>query len=230
MADPLLRISVWSDLNKATRVLDALQRKQLPFATATMLTSLAKIAQAEEKKALPHIFDRPTPFTINSIGIKAARKSAPEAMVFVKDIAAAYLEPYEVGGTHMMIGSGKTWLNPKDKLLLNKYGNFSASTLARLKARPDIFVGTIKTKSGEQIGGVWQRPAPTKVIQSPGKRTAKVRGANQSGHLKLLVRFGDPRPVRQHLDFGKRAAAVVNKHVAIEFAKALTKAMATAKR
>lgn len=148
----------------------------------------------------------------------------------MKDIAAAYLAPFEFGGPHKLIGAGKTWLNPKDRGLLNQYGNLSKTALDRLKSRPDIFVGTIHTRSGEQIGGVWQRPAPTKVVQTPGKRTAKVRGANKTGHLKLLVRFGDAQPVKQHLEFGSRAEAVVKANAGAEFAKALAKAMATAKR
>lgn len=226
----MLRISVRADMQAAARGLSALEQKQVPFATALALTSLAKIAQQAEKKALPQVFDRPTPFTVNSIAVKGARKSNLEATVFVKDIAAAYLAPFEFGGPHKLIGSGKTWLNPKDKALLNQYGNFSKSALDRLKARPDIFVGTIHTRTGEQIGGVWQRPAPTKVIQTPGKRATKVRGANKTSHLKLLIRFGDAEPVKQHLEFGSRAEAVVKANAAAEFAKALAKALATAKR
>lgn len=225
----MFSISVRADFQAAVRGLGALEKKQAPFATALALTSLAKLAQAAEKKALPHIFDRPTPFTVNSIGMKGARKSSLEATVFVKDIAAAYLAPFEFGGPHKLIGSGRTWLNPKDKALLNQYGNFSKTALDRLKARPDIFVGTVHTRNGEQIGGVWQRPAPTKIIQTPGKRVTKLRGANKTGHLKLIIRFGDAQPVKQHLDFGSRAHAVVKANAAAEFAKALAKALATAK-
>lgn len=226
----MFSISVRADFQAAARGLSALERKQLPFATATALTSLAKLAQAAEKKALPQIFDRPTPFTVNSIGVKGARKASLVATVFVKDIAAAYLAPFEFGGPHKLIGSGRTWLNPKDKALLNQYGNFSKSAIDRLKARPDVFVGTVHTRNGEQIGGVWQRPAPTKIINTPGKRGTKLRGANKTGHLKLLVRFGDAMPVKQHLNFGKRSEATVKANAAAEFAKALAKALATAKQ
>src|SRR5260364_230365 len=48
---------------------------------------------------------------------RAARKTQPEAVVYIRDIAASYLNPYEVGGEHKLIGTGKTWLNPKDKAL-----------------------------------------------------------------------------------------------------------------
>lgn len=228
MAAPV-RISVRADLAALTRRLNDFERKQLPFASAQALTAVAKNVQAAEKAALPHVFDRPTPFTVNSIGVKAARKNTQEALVFVKDIAAAYLEPYEFGGTHKLIGSGKTWLNPKDRALLNQYGNFSKSTLKRLEGRPDIFVGSIKTKSGESIGGVWQRPTDVNAAKRAGKRGVALRGVNKSGHLRLLIRFGDAQPVRQHLDFGKRARDVVAVTYRREFATAFAKALATAK-
>jgi len=222
-------ISVSADLKKLTRSLSQLEKQQLPFAIAQTLTAVAKNAQAAEKKAMPEVFDRPTPFTVNSVAVKAARKSNLEAVVFIKDIAAAYLAPYEFGGNHKLIGSGKTWLNPKDKTLLNQYGNFSKSAMQRLESRPDVFVGTIKTKSGDQIGGVWQRPQNAKVIKRSGKRGVAIRGANTTGHLKLLIRFGDAIPVRCHLEFGERALESVDANFASEFDKAMAKAVATAK-
>ncbi|MFP3428751.1 hypothetical protein SB781_03275 [Paraburkholderia sp. SIMBA_061] len=178
---------------------------------------------------MPEVFDRPTPFTINSVAVKGARKTDLEARVFIKDIAAAYLEPYEFGGNHKLIGRGKTWLNPKDRTLLNQYGNFSKSALQRLESRPDVFVGTIKTKSGDSIGGVWQRPQNAKVIKRTGKRGVAIRGVNTTGHLKLLVRFGDALPVKRHLEFGDRALESVDANFDGEFEKAMAKALATAK-
>jgi hypothetical protein len=222
-------ISVSADLQRLTKSLSQLEKQQLPFAIAQTLTAVAKIAQAEEKAAMPEVFDRPTPFTVNSVAVKGARKSDLEARVFIKDIAAAYLEPYEFGGNHKLIGQGKTWLNPKDKTLLNQYGNFSKNALQRLESRPDVFVGTIKTKSGESIGGVWQRPTNVKAIKRSGKRGVALRGINKTDHLKLLVRFGDAQPVKQHLEFGERAFEVVDEHFAREFDKSMARAMATAK-
>ncbi|WP_321810084.1 hypothetical protein [Burkholderia sp. BCC1985] len=222
-------ISVGDDIARLRRSLTALERDQLPFATAIALTAVAKKAQAAEKDAMPEVFDRPTPFTVNSVAVKGARKSDLEARVFVKDIAAAYLAPYEFGGDHKLLGSGKTWLNPKDKSLLNQYGNFSKTALKRLQARPDVFIGSIKTSSGETIGGVWQRPPSVRVTKVRGRRGAVVRTADPRGHLKLLIRFGDARPVRQHLEFGERAFEIVDETFESEFDLAMRQAIATAK-
>ncbi|MPW16919.1 hypothetical protein GCT13_08240 [Paraburkholderia sp. CNPSo 3157] len=215
-------------MKRLTKSLNDLEKHQLPFATAKALTAVAKNAQAAEKEAMPEVFDRPTPFTVNSVAVKGARKSDLEARVFIKDIAAAYLEPFEFGGNHKLLSSGRTWLNPKDKTLLNQYGNFSKTALKRLQARPDIFIGNIKTSSGETIGGVWRRPPSARVTKVRGKRGSVVQGSPR-GHLKLLVRFGDARPVRQHMEFGERAFEVVDATFEREFDTAMREAIATAK-
>lgn len=224
----MFKISVSDDIARLRKSLTDLEKRQLPFATANALTALAKNAQAAEKEAMPEVFDRPTPFTVNSVAVRGARKSNLEARVFIKDIAAAYLEPFEFGGNHKLLGSGRTWLNPKDKTQLNQYGNFSKTALKRLQARPDIFIGNIKTSSGETIGGVWRRPPSARVTKVRGKRGSVVQGSPR-GHLKLLVRFGDARPVKQHLEFGERAFEVVNDTFEREFEVAMNQAIATAK-
>jgi hypothetical protein len=48
--------------------------------------------------------------------------------------------------------------------------------------------------------------------------------------LKLLIRFGDALPVKQHLDFMKRAQDIVNRNFEREFGRALGRAIATSGR
>lgn len=215
--------SIRSNLKDVSRTLGAFAQQQLPYASALAATALAKRVQAEEQAALRRVFDRPTPFTINAIGVKAARKTDPVATVFVKDVAASYLAPYEFGGRHKI--NGKAMLVPK-AAPTNQYGNLPKSLLARLKGRSDIFIGPIKTKSGEVINGVWQRPMP--VAPLAGRRGQ--RGANRTDHLKLLVRFTDAQEVTKHLNYMARAKLVIATHFNAEFAAAMTKAMASAKR
>ncbi|WP_208856045.1 hypothetical protein [Chromobacterium subtsugae] len=207
-----------------------MQRDQLPFATAQALTVVAKTVQAAESKQIASKFKNPTPFTRNSVGVRAARKSNQEAMVFIKDQAARYLAPYESGGEHVL--NSKALLNPKD-IKKNAYGQLSRGTLARLRARPDIFIGKVKTRRGI-VDGVWQRPVdPRRVTLLNGKRK-KLRGLNEvmddkRGHLKLLIRFGDALPVDIHLGYHELAIAQVNRHFNREMGHALARALASAR-
>jgi hypothetical protein len=239
-------INVRSNAKQVMANLSSFASKQFPFAMAVALTDLAKDVQAAEKASLHTTFDRPTPFTVNSIRVIPAKKNLWISTVFVMDIAAQYLYPYEVGGMHKLIGPlEKTWLNPKDYSMLNQYGNFPVNTLERLigsakmdarnaktkgyqsramrglkpfPGKPGIFVGTVTTKGGQEIGGVWKR-----IDKNTGKGSKNGRG------LKLIIRFGDARPVRQHLNFVRRAIIIVDSKFNQRFGAALAKAIATAK-
>jgi hypothetical protein len=208
----VIEISVRADTKKLEKTLNELAHKQLPFATAQALTALGRLVQASEKAALPSIFDKPTPFTTNSIGLIPARKDTLQATVFVKDIAAAYLAPYEFGGRNKGVGNRDLFLRPAN-IRLNQYGNLPRNKMAALKAKPNVFVGKIKGKNGQEIDGVWQR-----VKASKGKPAS----------LKLLIRFEDTHPARQHLDYRKRAEQLVRANFNREMGKALAKAIASA--
>lgn len=214
-------IGIKADLRPLHRALIGVHAKQVPFATAVTLTSLAKGAQALETADIAHTFDRPTPFTQKSIAILPATKNRPVAVVFAKDIAAAYLEPYVDGGERYL-GGKKGMLVPIGART-NQYGNLSKGQLARLKGRPGVFIGPVTTKGGRTINGVWQRPTAAK--QTRGKAQAA-----PAGHLKLLIEFADTTQVRKRLDFYGRIQRFVRANAAREFDAAMRKALATARR
>ncbi|PWC74047.1 hypothetical protein [Azospirillum sp. TSH64] len=235
----MLALDVRADLKPLQSTLTGLAKDQIPFATARALTAVAKKVQAAEKEALTEVFDRPTLFTQRAVGVKAARKADLTAIIFVKDIAAKYLEPFELGGQHHLPPSkrGGTLFNPKN-VQLNQYGNLPKGKLRRLAARPDTFVGTVAFKSGQSISGIWQRP-PRDYRRADPKagyrreygtkgRIGKVDGVKTG--LKLLVRFGDALPVQQRLGYRERAKDVVQASLQAEFNKAMGEALATATR
>ncbi len=75
----------------------AKMRKQIPFATAQALTSVARQIAAAEKVGIQRTFANPTPFTVNSVKSRGARKDNLVATVSIMDTAAEYLDPYEFG-------------------------------------------------------------------------------------------------------------------------------------
>jgi hypothetical protein len=202
----MITVNVRADVKALSRSLDALRYRQLPYATSLALTALARKVARAEVKNLAGVLDKPTPFTLNSVAVIAARKERLVATVLVKDIAARYLEPFEFGGKHVL--NGRALLNPKN-VALNQYGNLPRTMLARLKGRRGVFVGVVATKDGRRISGVWQRLA--------------------RGHLKLLIRFGQALEVKQHLGWGAKAEATVRRWFDAEFTAAFRRALATAR-
>lgn len=200
-------LSVQADLKPLTRSLDDLQKKQLPFATALALTDVAKTAQAHVKAELPSIFDKPTPFTMNSIGIKAARKSNLEAVVFVKEKQAEYLKIQETGGQGQP--KKQAFVIPKG-IGTNQYGNMPKGAFGRAKAKPGSFVGNV-----HGVGGLFFRGKPRK-------------GSTDKPKLRLLAMFTKQAEYKPRFGFKQRVTTVVQKALPGAFEAAMGKAMASA--
>jgi hypothetical protein len=79
-----MRLAFQSDLKQAARDVRALGR-QAGFAQVVALTRTALDAKVAEQETMRSVFDRPTPYTINSVFVKPATKAKPEAQVGLKD-------------------------------------------------------------------------------------------------------------------------------------------------
>lgn len=206
----MLTLSVKSDIRKVARSLDSLARKQLPFATAQAINKTAERVRAAQQENMRNVLDAPTPFTLGAVAIRKATKSNPVALVYVKPVAAAYLLPYEIGGTNKL--NSQALLKPINAKV-NQYGNLPRNLVKRLSAKPNVFIGKMQTKAGV-VDGVWQR-------------TKKTRG-KQAG-VKLMVKFEDAHDVKQHLDYQGVGRRVVKSAFRLELDQAIAKAMATAR-
>jgi hypothetical protein len=225
----MLELSFRSNVDAISRQLTDLAREQLPFAEARALTELAKLAAQAEKQAMPRVFNAPVPFTVNSVAVQPARKGKPVARVYVRDKAAAYLEPYEYGGTQFL---GK---KPGDLVPVNAranvYGNLPRNAMRQYLGRDDTFLGTVRTQHGP-IYGLWQRPAKFVGLKFGKRRGApKVedKSTNISGKMKLIVAIHKPVSVTKRLDFATRAEQVVRANFNRVFGAELARAIATAK-
>lgn len=208
-----MTISIKSNLDEFTKGLEDFARDQVPFAASLTLNKLAKMIAAGEVEGIVETFPTATPFTKKAEGVIPSTKNRLEAVVFMKDIQAHYLEPYEFGGKQVAAKpSEKAILTPKN-IPLNQYGNIPFGKVKSLKGRADVFSGTITLKSGLRIGGVFQR--------------LKAKGSGQ--RLKILVRFTDPLVVHQHLDYFKRATKIVERNFDAVMTQNLNYAVATRK-
>ena len=222
----VITIRVSSNANAIARGLDDFIRRQLPFAIAQGINQTAQRAAKAESDNIVATLKNPTPFTRKSVGVRRAKKGSPTAVVFMKDITAAYLQPYETGGVHKLPGTAL--LNPKD-IALNQYGQLPRGIMAKLRGRKDIYIGVVKTSKGS-INGVWQRLDIGRNGGTRKKRAA--RGGLYDKHLgalKLLIRFGDALPVKKQLNWGKRAKQIVDQWIDKDLSSALAAARRSAR-
>lgn len=123
--------------------------KQARFATAVALTRTAKAVQAKETHEIKDVFDRPKPFTINSIFIKPATTSNLTAAAYIKDFAgkgipaSKYLRAEIKGGARRLkkferalILTGALppgyYAVPGDAAQMDGYGNMKPSQIVQI--------------------------------------------------------------------------------------------------
>lgn len=128
--------------------------KQAAFAQVVALTRTALDVQAAEKQEMRSAFDRPTPYTLNSIFVRPATKAKPEALVGVKDdengvvgssaiVPALYLGPEIDGGSRhvkrferrlQLDGAmPRGWFAVPGKFArLDEYGNLSRGQITQI--------------------------------------------------------------------------------------------------
>jgi hypothetical protein len=223
----MLTISIQADTRRIKAVLGDLAHHQLPFAISVAINDLASQVQRGESALIQQTFKSPRPFTVKSVQRTLATKTLPVAMISIRPEVAKYLQPYETGGLHVL--PGKALLDPVD-IRLDQYGQLPQQAMARLKARRDIYIGPIKTRSGAVISGVWQRVALSKKGNARRKRVhgSTLYNAAQ-GALKLLIRFGNAVEVKTHLGFYDRAATIVKAGLPAAFEAAMQRALKSAK-
>lgn len=144
-----MEISVKHDIDKLLPKLAAVGSKQSPYAVARALTKTAQIAQQSIKDAMPNVFDRPTPYTLNSTYLKPATKSNLEALIKLKDeaykgIAAnKWLHAEVVGGARNMKRSERSlqikgYLKSDQQIVpaagatLDGYGNIKSGQMTKI--------------------------------------------------------------------------------------------------
>lgn len=74
-------------LDTVRRTLNDLEKKQLPYATALALTRTAQDVKKDLEAEIARVFDRPTPYTLNSLYVKPATKATLMAMVYLREFA-----------------------------------------------------------------------------------------------------------------------------------------------
>ena len=230
----MFTITIKSDLDKLSRTLTDLQRKQLPFATARALNETIKVMEAETIKLMQNRFDSPTKWTLGAFRTIPATKARQTATLLLKDraggsdVANEYLRLQEQGGTAKPMpprfgtGSGQALVKPVG-LKLNAFGNLPFKALQKAKAKPNTFIGKVNG-----VGGLWQRPKPFK---APRGKARAMDGAVAKfrGRLKLLVRFQPSRSYTKRFGYRKNVEAVARRTFVAAMPAALAYALRTAR-
>lgn len=223
-----------------------IERNQIPFATVLALTETAKLVKARLEGEMRTVFDRPTPYTLDSLRLIPATKQKFEARVWIKDEAdgaapaTRWLTPEVYGGERShkrsegllrargILPDGK-FIVPGKGMKLDSYGNISRGQLQKvlsgLGAQGDRLQNS--TDSKRSIGNrtryfVMRRGRePIGIAERTGTKRANVQ---------ILIAFTSKPGYAKALDFfgiGEREAEA---QLPIQFAKAFDRALASRRR
>lgn len=250
-----MKFDVRGDVKQITEHLNSLSKRHVPFALAASLTKTAQFTSGKLRDEMKRSFDRPTPFTLNSLYVSPATKQNLSASVKIKDealkgnAAIKFLGPEIYGGSRSMKASEHLlnragvlpagWsMVPASGAQLDGYGNLPRGVIQRilsqLSASRDSLQNATpasKRRSRKRVGGQY---------------FAAIPGRARTAHLKpgIYERFGFAvgsaiRPVlmfiprmpryRQRYKFFEIADQVARMRWPTEFAIAMRKALETAK-
>jgi hypothetical protein len=121
---------------------------QVPYALKTAINRTAEWAQTDVRREMRRVFDRPTPWVLNSLRIKYASKTKLQAELAFKDVSlgetsASMLEPHIFGGKRRFKGmEGRLraigvlpdgwYAVPGGGAKLDAYGNMSRGQISQM--------------------------------------------------------------------------------------------------
>lgn len=231
----------------------ALGREQIPYALAQTLSKVALEAKARIRAAMPTYFDRPTPYTLNSLRVKGAKKTNLEALVWVKDAfdkgvsAVNFVGPNVFGGDRKQKRSERAlsikgllpaglYIAPGYSAELDQYGNIPrgrmVSVLSALKSFGEQgYLANRTRRSMARNSKRASKPRNYFVAEIKSRLGVFERiGSSQQSTVKSILAFvRKPTYRRDRLPFFRIAEQDLPNRIRAHFRPELEKAIATAK-
>lgn len=223
-----------------------LERNQIPFATVLALTETAKLVKAELESEMRQVFDRPTPYTMDSLRLIPATKQRLEARVWIKDEAdgaapaTRWLTPEVYGGPRNnkrseallkargILPEGK-FVVPGKGMKLDSYGNVGRGQMQKilsgLGAQGDRYQNS--TDSRRSAGNRTRYFVMRRGHEAIGiaERTGRRRD-----QVQIVLAFVSKPGYAKALDFFTIGQRVADAQLPVQFEKALAQAIATRRK
>ncbi|RKP46673.1 hypothetical protein D7S86_24600 [Pararobbsia silviterrae] len=150
MGNPAFSMTV--DTTQLGSAIEDHVQRQMPYAISVALNRVGRAVIAAEQKTMNDVFDRPTPYTLNALRLKAATKTNLVAQVAYKDDAykgtpaTKYLSPQVDGGARSVkriesllrargLLPSDMYTVPGSAAVLDQYGNFSRGQYSQILAQ-----------------------------------------------------------------------------------------------
>ncbi|MDP2643711.1 MAG: hypothetical protein Q8P24_02110 [Desulfobacterales bacterium] len=229
-------------IKEVKKLLSELEKNQFPFAYAKSLTLVAKTVRSGEYEEMKRVFDRPTPYTLNSLFVDPATKTMPASRVWLKwgtlQRTQHHLEPQIFGGGRHHKNFEKAlykvgalprdmYIVPARKLKLDWYGNIPASTIIKMLSWFRAF---------SEVGYLANRAAKVKqkkgysyfAVKSGGGKLRPGIWARSKKGVEPVFMFVRAPKYKKRFDFFGEGGKIFKREWRPIFNKAMTDALATA--
>lgn len=240
------------DERSLNKVVDGVH-KQITYATMVALNRTASVVRSKLQQEMESVFDRPTPFTLNSLKVKPATRSILEAVVWFKTptntgefkregASEHYLKPQVYGGKRPFknfeaglykagVLPGGWYAVPGPAARLNAYGNQSPGQIVQILSAFQAFgeVGYLANRSRRPGARVTKTNRTAYVVVRPGQRKSPGVYVRSDKTFRQVLRFVDHVGYRKRFDFFGVSERVVQREIQAQFVKAIKEAMTTAR-
>lgn len=241
----MIKISVKFDISKVLEKLNKLQYEQVPYATAKALTATAQAVKKDLQNEMRQVFDRPTPYTLNSIYVKAARKTDLTARVWLKD-GAGYLHPQIFGGRRTiknferalqsrgLLPSGM-YAVPGSAAKLDQYGNMSKGQLMQILSALNVAEMTSGYLANrlQRIKGRAKKNQGQFFVGRPGRRLPlgvwQRFGFTHGSAVKPVIIFVSSVAYKPRFKFFEVGRDTINREFGKQFKSAMAEALSAAR-
>lgn len=204
-------------------------QKQIRFASMVAVNRTAGVVKRELQQEMVRVFDRPTPFTIDSIRIIPATKANLQASIGVKDSSLKILEPEIYGGNRhhtnfetSLLSKGRLqggWFGvPGPNAQLDQYGNQKLGQIAPA----EVGLPNRSRRNGARTN------RSKYVVMKPGRKKRPGLYVRKGRSINRLLTFVPSVKYRKRFDFFEVSDRVVRREIGAQFSKALQEALATA--
>lgn len=249
----MITINVEADIKEATRHLDGVQRKQIPFAASVAINNTAKDVQGALSTET-RVFDRPKPLTTKGTYLKRSTKASLTAEVGLKQRMFGgpvneYLLAEVEGGTRAMKRSeillqragilpAGYQTRPGSGARMDSYGNMSRGQIVQILSYFKTFGGIEtsgrnarnKTQSAKLNRSTRSRAAVEYFIVPDGYPGLATGVWQRKGRaVKPILIFIRPATYRKRYDFYGVAQKTAKSRLGQHFDAALRRALETAR-
>lgn len=244
----MLEISVKDTIAEGLKRFYALEPRQFPFIVALAMNRTMKRLKDDLRGEMQSAFDRPVPFTLNSLQTKAATKQDLSAFIKLKDgagkgvPASKYLAPEVYGGPRKHKRFEKALIAahamPSDlyavpsefyKGRLDSYGNirgsFIVQILSALSASPDPYQNQTD-RSRKRRKPKYQFYAITKP-DNPRGLPLGIYQQFPNGQSRMIIAYVRQPVYKERFKFYQVSQDKANIYLKEELAKAAEQAIAT---